>query len=415
MAQFLNQLLATVIPPQQPPQQQYGYAPGPQFFQQVPQAQQQQTLPPGWVSQWSQQYNCYFYANTQTGQTQWTPPVFVQDRGILMQQPPPQQMLQQPLVHGYGRKKALLVGINYTGTPNQLAGCVNDANNLRQFISQYYGYSTDPAHMVVLTDDQQHPGYRPTTQNLLSAFNWLVSGAQPGDTLFFSYSGHGGQTEDLGGERSSGLDDTICPVDFKTAGQIDSTRLHQCLVSALPPGVRITVIMDCCHSGTMMELPYTYRPDANGQMGAVELVKRGLNLALDAQRLLVGGYGLNSMTKAKGLMNEGKTFANMLMGKSDVDQAGYRTESFGQAQYDGPKECYLISGCQDEQTSADSSFSGRPMGALTFALLHVLEQNRQLSFEQMLASLRGFMRGRYSQIPQLSCGVKVDPNALFVL
>ncbi|KAJ3071907.1 hypothetical protein HDU98_004621 [Podochytrium sp. JEL0797] len=80
----------------------------------------------------------------------------------------------------------------------------------------------------------------------------------------------------------------------------------------------------------MMELPYTYRPDANGQIGAVELVKTGLNLALDAQRLLVGGYGVNSMTKAKGLMNEGKTFANML-GKSDVDQAGYRPESFGQA------------------------------------------------------------------------------------
>jgi hypothetical protein len=49
---------------------------------------------------------------------------------------------------------------------------------------------------------------------------WLVQGAQPNDSLFFHFSGHGGQTEDLDGDEDDGLDETIYPVDFKQAGMI---------------------------------------------------------------------------------------------------------------------------------------------------------------------------------------------------
>lgn len=49
---------------------------------------------------------------------------------------------------------------------------------------------------------------------------WLVGNAQPGDTLFFHYSGHGGQSVDQDGDEASGYDDTILPADFKTAGEI---------------------------------------------------------------------------------------------------------------------------------------------------------------------------------------------------
>ena len=31
-------------------------------------------------------------------------------------------------------KKALLVGINYTSTGSQLSGCINDTENLKQFL-----------------------------------------------------------------------------------------------------------------------------------------------------------------------------------------------------------------------------------------------------------------------------------------
>lgn len=39
--------------------------------------------------------------------------------------------------------------------------------------------------MVVLTDDSQDPRSIPTRQNMTAAMHWLVSGASPGDALFF--------------------------------------------------------------------------------------------------------------------------------------------------------------------------------------------------------------------------------------
>lgn len=57
----------------------------------------------------------------------------------------------------------------------------------------------------------------------------------------------GGQVRDPDGDRESGLDDTICPVDFESHGQITSDTLHRVLVTPLAPGVRLTVIFDCCH------------------------------------------------------------------------------------------------------------------------------------------------------------------------
>jgi hypothetical protein len=117
--------------------------------------------------------------------------------------------------------------------------------------------------MIVLTDDQQDPKYIPTGRNMLAAFHWLVTGNHPGDSLFLHYSGHGaccvfvkvswlirdagGQIPDPDGDRESGYDDTICPVDFESGGQISSDTLHRVLVSPLAPGVRLTVIFDCCH------------------------------------------------------------------------------------------------------------------------------------------------------------------------
>jgi len=114
--------------------------------------------------------------------------------------------------------QALLIGINYYNSPNALQGCVNDVRNLAPFLNQRYGFSYDD--MVILTDDQQDPVSKPTRANIIKAMHWLVSGAQPNDSLFFHFSGHGGQTEDLDGDEEDGLDETIYPVDFKQSGHI---------------------------------------------------------------------------------------------------------------------------------------------------------------------------------------------------
>jgi hypothetical protein len=86
-----------------------------------------------------------------------------------------------------GRRKALLIGINYFGQKGELRGCINDANNVAEFLVERYGYRRED--MVILTDDQRNPVGIPTKQNIIRAMGWLVGGAQPNDALFLHYSG----------------------------------------------------------------------------------------------------------------------------------------------------------------------------------------------------------------------------------
>ncbi len=87
--------------------------------------------------------------------------------------------------------RALLVGINYEQALNsklRLRGAVNDVEQMHALMTQQLGIP-DPA-IRMLTET------RATRANILHTFaEWLIQGTQPGDTIFFMYSGHGGQQE----------------------------------------------------------------------------------------------------------------------------------------------------------------------------------------------------------------------------
>ena len=58
----------------------------------------------------------------------------------------PVPMERLPMAPPSGRKKALVIGINYTNTPAQLRGCVADAHNIRQYLLGVHraGWPTPP-------------------------------------------------------------------------------------------------------------------------------------------------------------------------------------------------------------------------------------------------------------------------------
>ena len=59
------------------------------------------------------------------------------------------------------------------------------------------------------------------------------------------------------------------PVDFKTAGVILDDDLYDIFVKGLKPGVHVVALFDCCHSGTMLDLPYIFK--ANGEYSQMEI------------------------------------------------------------------------------------------------------------------------------------------------
>ena len=58
-------------------------------------------------------------------------------------------------------------------------------------------------------------------------------------------------------------DETLIPVHFQRAGQIRDDDLLKHLVKPMSAGVTMTCLMDCCHSGTVLDLPYRFVADGD--------------------------------------------------------------------------------------------------------------------------------------------------------
>ncbi|KUJ19430.1 peptidase C14 [Mollisia scopiformis] len=311
------------------------------------------------------------------------------------------------------RRKALLIGINYYGTKHQLNGCINDALNVQRYLVEDRGFNPAPHDMVVMTDDPKNRGtpFEPTGKNMMEAFKWLVTGNNPGDSVWLSYSGHGAQVKDPDGDRESGFDDTICPLDFQTNGQIDSDTLHRVLVSPMIPQARLTVLFDCCHSGSAIELPYVYRPNSQGEVNLVDNVKKGINLASQAYQLMQGGFNARKIQDAKMLIGGAKSLlASFQHREQEHNEDGLGEEKFMEDWKHEGKDVWMFSGCADNQTSADTSIAGAATGAMSHAFISTMRQSPNQSYVQVLQSTRAGLAGKYQQIPQLSCGGEYNLN-----
>ncbi|EEB05137.2 metacaspase Pca1 [Schizosaccharomyces japonicus yFS275] len=297
-----------------------------------------------------------------------------------------------------GKRKALLIGINYKGTNSQLNGCINDVHSMSQLLIQRYGYKEDD--MVIMTEEGNHPRSIPTRQNMIDAMHWLVSGAQPNDALFFHYSGHGGQTKDLDGDEVDGYDEVIYPLDYEKAGHIVDDEMHDIMVKPLPIGCRLTAVFDSCHSGGALDLPFMY--STKGVLKEPSMLEEAGMGLLNA--------GLSLMDDDFDGMIDGITSAitTATSGNSDALEYSRKTKY-------SPADVISISGCKDSQTSADTSVNGFATGALSYALRQVLTQYPQLTYLQLLQQVREALRGKYTQRPQLSCSHPLDVNLAFVM
>merc|ERR1712000_292969 len=308
---------------------------------------------------------------------------------------------------GSGQKKAVLVGINYLSHQRgRLKGCINDVKNMQNFLAKY-GFNGQ--NVRVLTDDLTDASRQPTRANILRDLRWLVQGARPGDSLFFHFSGHGSQVVDTSGDEDDGMDETILPVDYNKAGQIIDDELHEILVAPLPAGCKLTSLMDCCHSGTGLDLPYVHNLPSSGMSGGS---------GSGGHSSGPGGFPLNELmgiNSVGGLVNFGMKQAKKK--KKKKKKKKYSNSTPGELPGTSKADVMLYSGCRDDQTSADTSIQGEATGAMTWAFTSALEKNNNLTYWQVLEKMRDVLNGsgRYTQVPQLSTGRPMDLNQRFTL
>jgi hypothetical protein len=265
-------------------------------------------------------------------------------------------------------KKALLVGINYTSIPSvKLSGCINDVKNVKNVLDGL-------VYQVKLITDET--SILPTRKNILDELNAMIQGSTVGDVLYFHYSGHGSSIRDTDGDEKYGFDSVLVPLDYRTSGIIVDDFLRINVLSKVQTGVKLYGVIDSCNSGTAFDLKYTYNDYSN-------------NVSTSSQRL---NYYINTVRY-----------------RQTLDVNNKYTDTNG--------NIVMISGCRDNQFSADAFINNQPQGALTWAFLDSMKvyQNKAPLMD-LLRRVRVnlFQRG-YTQIPQLSSGKPLVMNSLFEL
>ena len=155
--------------------------------------------------------------------------------------------LVMPEITNIKNNSALLIGINYTGTNNELYGCINDSNSINSLISNY-----NFQKISILTDNTVKI---PNRINILNEFKNLLINSKSGDVLLFFYSGHGSYILDKNNNEKTGYDQLIIPCDLN--GIVDD-ELKTIIQNNLKKDVTLIALFDCCFSGSVLDLKYQY-------------------------------------------------------------------------------------------------------------------------------------------------------------
>ena len=164
---------------------------------------------------------------------------------------------------------ALLIGINEYASPRirELKGCVNDVEAIRALLVNQFGVQDE--HIRTLINEQAtHAAIKSAFREHLigHAEAWAANGdTHPPPVFLFHYSGHGSQVADSTDTEPDGCHETIVPHDSRTEGGYDIKDLElRRLIDELEHySTNITVILDCCHSGSGTRFSGT-RPRVGG-------------------------------------------------------------------------------------------------------------------------------------------------------
>ena len=95
-----------------------------------------------------------------------------------------------------------------------------------------------------------------------------------------------------------------------------------------------------------------------------------------------------------------------------LDSLNYDTYTENSKDLETVGNVFMISGCTDEQTSADAIINNKATGAMTWSLLEGLKQKPGCSWKELIKTMRDLLKkSQYTQMPQFSSGQFVNINA----
>lgn len=259
-------------------------------------------------------------------------------------------------------KKALVVGIDRYYNPQwNLQGCAMDAAVMTGMLQDHFDFPSDNIRLVL---DE-----RATKVNIVKRLDWLVRDAKPGDVFVFFYAGHGSQVRDRNGdELEDRMDEILCPHDLNWDDPLTDDILHS-YFKRVPQGVNLTVILDCCHSGTGTRSLYV-PVSPEGEYAEPEYKKiRYLKPPIDIEY------------RSRGVALETKRVGETIIKENHV----------------------LISACTSYQEAQEKRFDGQIRGAFSFYLARAFKRaDWKLTYREAHEGTQIRLRDDgFIQIPQL--------------
>jgi hypothetical protein len=239
-------------------------------------------------------------------------------------------------------------GAAYEGWTGPLEACEFDARDMAALAK---GQGMKPT--VLLTK-------KATRAALLAGMRSAAKALKAGDLFFLSYSGHGGQVPDTNKDEPDRKDETWCLFD----GQLIDDELYLEL-SRFAAGVRILVLSDSCHSGsvTRERTPPPPPPGARAKLMPEAVGQRVYAANKDFYDKLQAAVANQAKHEAK-VVDPDAALAQVAV-TGPAATASALVGSFKPA-------VLLISGCMDNQTSLD----GEHNGLFTEKMLKVWNQGK---------------------------------------
>lgn len=192
-----------------------------------------------------------------------------------------------------------------------------------------------------------------TVANFISQVTVAIGCLEPGDFLVIHYSGHGSQSYDPHGDEADGYDEAICLYD----GMVIDDDIRKALM-AIPEGATVVLMMDSCFSGSITR---HFHP-------------------------MLNRYYQNP----------------------DLPQRFIKRYRFAQDEM----KWLVLSGCKENQTSADAFIEGEFHGAFTYYALKALVPG--ITYRQWIEKIHKYLPGgNYDQSPTLEGKEELFDKVIF--
>ena len=217
-----------------------------------------------------------------------------------------------------------------------------------------------------------------TPDQIAQRFGRLTQLVKKGDMVWFHFSGHGQQVQDLNGDEPDGFDEALvtysapteCRPEYRGEDHLIDDQLQgyfSQLSLALGQSGHLLVTLDACHSGT-------------ASRGVEELVRRGTDKTLDyscnkeQNNFKQSSYSLPKTTEWEDIIKEEKNKASMV----------------------------VISGCSAQEVNYEYKVNNVGYGTLTWALCEAMNSPSfpDMSYQQMFISIRQIIQKNMLKLSQ---------------